>query len=98
MRENRKENLVLANYKVESEAYQALSELKRDSANANYTVSQAMIVKRENGERDALDGFITSATTEDDTGYCNAISDDNGGIGGGDDDGGNDISRTPCNE
>lgn len=42
-----------------------------------------------------LDG---NATTEDDTGYCNAISDDNGGIGGGDDDGGNDISRTPCNE
>ncbi|MBP5312424.1 MAG: DUF1269 domain-containing protein [Clostridia bacterium] len=67
MRENRKENLVLANYKVESEAYQALSELKRDSANANYTVSQAMIVKRENGKLDALDGFINSATTEDDT-------------------------------
>ncbi len=42
-----------------------------------------------------LDG---NATTEDDAGYCNAISDDNGGIGGGDDDGGNDISQTPCNE
>ena len=42
-----------------------------------------------------LDGH---ATTEDDAGYCNAISDDNGGIGSGDDDGGNDISQTPCNE
>ena len=42
-----------------------------------------------------LDG---NATTEDDAGYCNAISDDNGGIGSGDDDGGNDISQTPCNE
>ena len=39
MKENRKENVVLANYKVESEAYQALSELKRDTANANYTIS-----------------------------------------------------------
>ena len=47
MKENRKENVVLANYKVESEAYQALSELKRDTANANYTISQAMIVKRD---------------------------------------------------
>lgn len=31
-----KENLILANYKVESEAYQALSELKRETTNANY--------------------------------------------------------------
>ena len=31
-----KENLILVNYKVESEAYQALSELKRETTNANY--------------------------------------------------------------
>ena len=30
-----KENLILVNYKVESEAYQALSELKRETINAN---------------------------------------------------------------
>ena len=35
-----KENLILANYKVESEAYQALSELKRETTNANYTISK----------------------------------------------------------
>ena len=40
-----KENLILVNYKVESEAYQALSELKRETSNANYTISQAAIVK-----------------------------------------------------
>ena len=28
-----KENLILVNYKVESEAYQALSELKRETTN-----------------------------------------------------------------
>ena len=42
-----KENLILVNYKVESEAYQALSELKRETSNANYTISQAAIVKKE---------------------------------------------------
>ena len=49
------ENLVLVNYKVESEAYQALSELKRDSSNANYTISQAVIVKRDNGHLNTMD-------------------------------------------
>ena len=67
MKENRKENVVLANYKVESEAYQALSELKRDTANANYTISQAMIVKRENGKLNVMDGFVNDMTTGDDT-------------------------------
>ena len=62
-----KENLVLANYKVESEAYQALSELKRETTNANYTISQAVIVKKENGKLSVMDGFVNGATTGDDT-------------------------------
>ncbi len=61
------ENLVLVNYKVESEAYQALSELKRDTANANYTISQAVIVKRENGRLNTMDGFINGRDAGDDT-------------------------------
>ena len=61
------ENLVLVNYKVESEAYQALSELKRDTANANYTISQAAIVKRENGQLNTMDGFINGKDANDDT-------------------------------
>ena len=61
------ENLVLVNYKVESEAYQALSELKRDIANANYTISQAVIVKRENGQLNTMDGFINGKDANDDT-------------------------------
>ncbi len=67
MKENRKENVVLANYKVESEAYQALSELKRDTANANYKISQAMIVKRENGKLNVMDGFVNGVAAGDDT-------------------------------
>ena len=34
-----KENLILVNYKVESEAYQALSEMKHETTNANYTIT-----------------------------------------------------------
>ena len=62
-----KENLILTNYKVESEAYQALSDLKREMSNANYTISQAMIVKKENGKPAVMDGFVSSAAAGDDT-------------------------------
>ena len=41
-----KENLILVNYKVESEAYQALSVMKHEPTNANYTISQAVIIKK----------------------------------------------------
>ena len=62
-----KENLILANYKVESEAYQALSELKRDTTNANYTISQAVIVKKENDKLTIMDGFVNGTMNGDDT-------------------------------
>ena len=62
-----KENLILVNYKVESEAYQALSELKRETSNANYTISQAAIVKKENNTLNIMDGYVNGAMTGDDT-------------------------------
>ena len=62
-----KENLILANYTVESEAYQALSELKRETTNANYTISQAVIVKKENGKLNTMDGFVNGSTAGDDS-------------------------------
>ena len=62
-----KENLILVNYKVESEAYQALSQLKRETSNANYILSQAAIVKKENGTLNIMDGFVNGGTTGDDT-------------------------------
>ena len=49
-----KENLVLANCKVESEAYQALSELRHEMGNENYTICHAVIVKKENGIRSPI--------------------------------------------
>ena len=62
-----KENLILANYTVESEAYQALSELKRETTNANYTISQAVIVKKENGKLNTMDSFVNGSTAGDDS-------------------------------
>ena len=41
-----KENLIPVDYKVESEAYRALSEMKRETTNANCTISQAVIIKK----------------------------------------------------
>ena len=62
-----KENVILVNYNVESEAYQALSELKRETSNANYTISQAAVVKKENGTLHIMDSFVNGAATGDDT-------------------------------
>ena len=59
------ENIVIATYEVESEAYQALSEIKHETTNANYTISQAMIVKKENGKLNMRDGFDSGNETND---------------------------------
>ena len=61
------QNIVVGIFEVESEAYQALSELKRDTSNANYTISQAVIVKRDNGHLNTMDGFINGTDNKDDT-------------------------------
>ena len=77
-----KENLILVNYKVESEAYQALSELKRDVSNDNYLIYQGVIVKRENGKLNIMDGFVNSAATSEDTVTCGLIGSLVGVLGG----------------
>ena len=60
-------NILIVNFKVASEAYQAVSELKRAAANDNYVISQAVVVKKENGKIVAQDGFDTGVTTANDT-------------------------------
>ena len=59
------ENVVIATYEVESEAYQALSEIKHETTNANYTISQAVVVKKENGQLNMRDGFDSGSETND---------------------------------
>ena len=60
-----KENVIIVNCKIASEAYQALSMLKRDAGNESYMISQAAIVKKEAGHLSLEDGFITDAATDD---------------------------------
>ncbi len=60
-------NILIVNYKVASEAYQALSELKRAPATENYVISQAVIVRKENSQVSPQDGFDTGAVTANDT-------------------------------
>lgn len=61
------ENIIMATFPVESEAYQAFSELKRDLSGMSFLVSQAVLVKKENGTLNTLDAFDTGIDTSDDT-------------------------------
>lgn len=51
------ENIITIVYKRESEAYQALAELKRDQSNYAYKIIQLGIVKKENGIDTPVEGF-----------------------------------------
>ena len=53
-----KENVVIVNCKVPSEAYQILSMLRQDLENESYAVSQAAVVKKADGKISLEDGFI----------------------------------------
>lgn len=61
------ENVVMALFEVESEAYQALAELKRDAVNSFYTLSQMGLVKKQNGRILPCEGFDSGVDTTDDT-------------------------------
>ena len=61
------ENIVITTFSVESEAYQALSEVRKSAIGADYTVAQAMLVRNEDGQFKYLDGFNTELVTRDDT-------------------------------
>ena len=62
------ENVVLSFFKVESEAYQALSELKRSNiSRKDFILSQVVLFKKVNGEIIVKDGFNTGSQTSDDT-------------------------------
>lgn len=61
------DSIILAKFPVESEAYQAFSELKRDMSGMSFLVSQAVLVKKENGSLTTLDAFDSGIETGDDT-------------------------------
>lgn len=61
------ENVVSVSFEVESEAYQAMSILKRNAVNDLYVISQAALIKKNNGVMITEDGFDTGVATADDT-------------------------------
>jgi len=60
-------NVVVAVFKVESEGFQALSELRQAAGGNSYLVSAAALVKRENETCYYLDGFDTGVHTSNNT-------------------------------
>ena len=61
------EYIISAVFKVESEGYQALTELKTRPVSNGYAVSQAMLVKKAGDKFTLLDAFDTGAETANDT-------------------------------
>ena len=61
------QNLVVGIFEVESEAYQAITELKQVPGSEQSLVVQAVLVRQEDGKQVLLDSFDTGITTRDDT-------------------------------
>ena len=61
------ENVALVVFEVESEAYQAFSELKNDAVNSAYTILQIAVVKNRDGRIITTDGFDSGTDSTDDT-------------------------------
>ena len=60
------ENIIVVSFEVESEAYQAFSELKARAFSDSYIISQAALAKNENGMIRPLDWFSVGAKANDD--------------------------------
>ena len=61
------DNIIIVNFKVESEAYQAITELKSKAATGDYVVSQALLVKKTDGKINTLDALDTGVESVNDT-------------------------------
>jgi len=59
-------NVLVAVFNVESEGYQALSQLRQAAGGENYLVSAAALVRKEENACYYLDGFDTGANTAND--------------------------------
>ncbi len=62
------ESIFVVKFNVESEAFQALTELRQQPVNDNYVVSQACLVTKKDGRITALDQFDTGLESLNDTG------------------------------
>ena len=63
------QNVIVGIFEVESEAYQALTELKQNPGNEQSFIAQAVLAKKENGVLRMIDGFDTGSNTMDDMAF-----------------------------
>ena len=61
------EKIITAIFNVESEGFQAMTELKNAPERDTFFVSQAVLIKKQNGKIMVLDSFDTGYETSDDT-------------------------------
>lgn len=61
------QNIIVTVFEVESEGYQAMTELKKEPGNGKNVLFQAVLIKKENGQVKVLDHFDTGLNTADDT-------------------------------
>lgn len=76
------ENIIVVNFEVESEAYQAFSELKAKAFTDSYIISQAALAKNEGGVIRPLDWFSVGAKANDDAVLGGALGALFGVVGG----------------
>ena len=76
------ENVVVSVFAVESEAFQAFSELRQAPSGEGYVVAEAALLKNEGGRISAVDGFAIDGKTVDDTANGMVIGSLVGIIGG----------------
>ena len=76
------ENIFVVNFKVESEAYQAMTEMRQDPVNDSCTVSQAFLVKKSGTQVSVLDEFDTGIETANDSGIGGLVGSLVGIVGG----------------
>ena len=62
-----KNNVVVTIFEVESEAFQAFTELRAKCAGTGYTAAEAALVRNKEGRIDMLDGFSLGPAAGDDT-------------------------------
>ena len=61
------ENIVIVSFAIESEGYQAITELKKNAWKDGYAVSQAALVRNTDGHTAVLDSFDAGIETKNDT-------------------------------
>lgn len=76
------QNIFAGIFEVESEGYQAFSELKQNPGQENSVLSQVALVKKENGAIRVLDSFDTGASSLDDMAIGGAVGAVLGILGG----------------